>query len=90
MSAGIELIEELKQNLIDLSNYSLMTHTVLTGKDPLQGFKDAQEESLKIFQEKNKKYGGNFFLEGMENAFNDIRRKYLRIQVMMKEIANGR
>jgi uncharacterized protein (DUF2164 family) len=35
---------------------------------------------------KNKEYGNSFFNEGLDNAFNDIRRKYKRITQILKQM----
>jgi hypothetical protein len=77
---------ELRKNLIDLANYVKMTVVLLDGNSPEEGMNKVSVESLAIFKMKNKEYGNSFFNEGLDNAFNDIRRKYKRITQILKQM----
>lgn len=82
---GLE--QELCANLLDLANYCIMTHMSIAGSEgSAEDFDKVTSLARFVFSSKNKSYGSNFFKQGIGNAFNDIRRKYIRIENMVGEI----
>ena len=76
--------EQLIDDLLDLANYCHLTYALVIGKKE-EGFSEGQARSKTIHEEKAKTHGEGFFSSGREGAYNDIRRKFLRLKYQLKK-----
>ena len=78
----LDVRDSLSDTLLDMANYALMSWCLVNDYKG-EGYEKAFKEASDIFKEKAEKYGDAFFKVGLENAFNDIRRKFIRLEVLI-------